>query len=69
MRHNSVVSGHLKSTGIPQVDRLSRGPQDLGRRILEPLSRQNKSCRDIGYYSKEDSCRDRANLCHDRVSN
>ena len=31
MGHNSVVSGHLKSTGIPQVDGLSTGPSDLGR--------------------------------------
>ena len=30
MGHNSVVSGHPKSTGIPQVDRLSTGPPDLG---------------------------------------
>ena len=30
MGHNSVVSGHPKSTGIPQVDRLSTGPSDLG---------------------------------------
>ena len=31
MRHNSVVSGHSKSTGIPQVNRLLTGPSDLGR--------------------------------------
>ena len=31
MGHNSVVSGHLKSTGILQVDGLSTGPPDLGR--------------------------------------
>ena len=30
MGHNSVVSGHPKSTGIPQVDGLSMGPLDLG---------------------------------------
>ena len=30
MRHNSVVSGHSKSTGIPRVDVLSTGPLDLG---------------------------------------
>ena len=30
MGHNSVVSGHPKSTGIPQVDGLSTGPPDLG---------------------------------------
>ena len=27
--HNSVVSGHSKSTGIPWVDGLSTGPPDL----------------------------------------
>ena len=31
MGHNSVVSGHPKSTGIPLVDGLSTGPPDLGR--------------------------------------
>ena len=30
MEHNSVVSGHPKSTGIPRVDGLSMGPLDLG---------------------------------------
>ena len=30
MGHNSVILGHLKSTGIPQVDELSMGPPDLG---------------------------------------
>ena len=34
MGHNSVVSGHPKSTGIPQVDGLSTGPLDLGRHCL-----------------------------------
>ena len=34
MRHNSVVSGHPKSTGIPQVDGLSTGPPELGRHSL-----------------------------------
>ena len=34
MRHNSVVSGHLKSTGIPRVDRLSTGPPNLGRHVF-----------------------------------
>ena len=29
MGHNSVVSGHPKSTGIPQVDGLSTGPPNL----------------------------------------
>ena len=30
MGHNSVVSGHLKSIGIPRVDGLSTRPSDLG---------------------------------------
>ena len=30
MGHNSVVSGHPKSTVIPRVDGLSTGPPDLG---------------------------------------
>ena len=30
MGHNSVVSGHPKSTGILLVDGLSTGPPDLG---------------------------------------
>ena len=30
MGHNNMVSGHPKSTGIPQVDGLSMGPLDLG---------------------------------------
>ena len=30
MRHNLVVSGNPKSTGIPQVDGFSTGPSDLG---------------------------------------
>ena len=30
MGHNSVVSGHPKSIGIPRVDGLSTGPPDLG---------------------------------------
>ena len=30
MRHNSVVSGHLKSTGILRVDWLSMGPLGFG---------------------------------------
>ena len=33
MGHNSMVSGHLKSTGISQVDGLSTGPPDLGCHI------------------------------------
>ena len=35
MGHNSVVSGHPKSTGIPRVDGLSTGPPDLGRYIRD----------------------------------
>ena len=31
MGHNSIISNHPKSTGIPQVDGLSTGPPDLGR--------------------------------------
>ena len=30
MRHNSVVSGYPKSTGIPLVDGLSTGPPSFG---------------------------------------
>ena len=30
MGHNSVVSGHPKSTGISGVDRLLMGPSDSG---------------------------------------
>ena len=30
MGHNSVVSGHPKSTGIPRIDKLSTGPPDFG---------------------------------------
>ena len=30
MGHNSVVSGHSKSIGIPRVDGLSKGPSNLG---------------------------------------
>ena len=30
MGHNSVVSGHLKSTRILRVDGLSMGPPDFG---------------------------------------
>ena len=30
MGYNHVVSGNLKSIGIPQVDGLSTGPPDLG---------------------------------------
>ena len=34
MGHNSVVSGYPKSTGIPLIDGLSKGPLDLGRHSL-----------------------------------
>ena len=30
MGHNSVVLGHLISTGIPLVDKLSKGPPGFG---------------------------------------
>ena len=30
MGHDSVVSGHPKSTGIPQVNGLSTGPPENG---------------------------------------
>ena len=34
MGHNSVVSGHSKSTGILRVDGLSMGPSDFRRHDL-----------------------------------
>ena len=34
MGHNSVVSGHPKSTRISWADELSMGPPDLGRHSL-----------------------------------
>ena len=36
MGHNSVVSGHLKSTGILLVDGLLMGPPGLGCHSLVP---------------------------------
>ena len=36
MGHNSVVSGHQNSTGIPKVDGLSTEPPDLGHHIVNP---------------------------------
>ena len=36
MGHNSVVSGHPKSTGILRVDRLSTEPPDLGCHTSTP---------------------------------
>ena len=38
MGHNSVVSGHLKSIGILQVDGLSTGPPDLGCHNIKVLN-------------------------------
>ena len=40
MGHNSVVSGHPKSTGISRVNGLSMGPLDLGCHILVSEFRQ-----------------------------
>ena len=37
MGHNNVVSGYSKSTGIPQVDRLSMGPTGFWG-ITAPIS-------------------------------
>ena len=38
MRHNIVVSGHPKSTGITRFDGLSTGPPDLGcHRLVSEL--------------------------------
>ena len=34
MEHNSVVSDHPKSIGIPLVDELSTGPPNFGRHSL-----------------------------------
>ena len=34
MGHNSVISGHPKSIGIPRVDGLSTGLSGLGRHKL-----------------------------------
>ena len=36
MGHNSVVSGHLTSTGVPRVNGLSMGPSDLGHHSCVP---------------------------------
>ena len=36
MGHNSVVSGHPKSTRILRVDGLSTRPPDLGRHRMGP---------------------------------
>ena len=38
MGHNSVVSGHSKSTGIPRVDGLSTRPPDLGCHMNEVVA-------------------------------
>ena len=48
MRHNHVVSGNLKSTGIPQVDGLSTGPQDLGRHSVVSELRFTITCSVLG---------------------
>ena len=44
MGHNSVISSHPKSTGIPRVDVLSTGPPDLGCH-----TRTKVHCLDKGY--------------------
>ena len=41
MGHDSVVSGHLKSTGIPWVDKLSTKPPDVG---CHSVTLTNKRC-------------------------
>ena len=43
MGHNSMVSGNLKSTSIPWVDRLSTGPPDLELHNLVSELRQTIS--------------------------
>ena len=40
MGHNSVVSGHPKSTEIPRIEGLSTGPTDLGRHTTSILKGQ-----------------------------
>ena len=35
MGHNSMISGHPKSTRIPQIDGLSTGPSDFG--VTQPV--------------------------------
>ena len=35
MGYNSVVTGHPKPIGIPQVDRLSTGPLEIGPSHLD----------------------------------
>ena len=47
MGHNSVVSGHSKSTGIPQVDRLSTEPPNLG---CHTISLERLDNRLVGFY-------------------
>ena len=39
MGHDSVVLGHLKSTGIPRIDGLLIEPPDLGCHSLVPEPR------------------------------
>ena len=50
MGHNSVVSGHPKSTGIPRVDRLSTGPPNLGfHRWYQSLGKRLPKEIEFGY--------------------
>ena len=42
MRHNSVVSGHPKSTGILWVDELLTGPWIWGVTRLHTICKMNK---------------------------
>ena len=44
MGHNSMVSGHPKSTGIPRVDGLSTGPMDLRCHRVEVGTRHDGLC-------------------------
>ena len=48
MGHNHVVSGNLKSTGVPQVDRLSTGPSDLGCHSMVSKLRYMITCSRLG---------------------
>ena len=53
MGYNSVVSGHLKSTGIPWVDGLPTGPLDLGRHSHTIVKERNENgkCKELGPWS------------------
>ena len=46
MGHNSVVSSHPKSTGIPWVDGLSTVPLDLGCHITKHLRTRHEKCQE-----------------------